>query len=56
MHDRMNDVECAEYADQIYEAQLSRRQERRARRYRFWEGLADLLLSIPPGIAVRLGG
>jgi len=31
-------------------------QQRRARRRAFWAGVSDLLLSIPPGIAMRIGG
>ena len=35
---------------------LSPRQRRTARRYAFWEGLSEFVLSIPPGVGVRIGG
>ena len=31
-------------------------QRRRTRRRAFWAGVSDILLSIPPGIALRMGG
>lgn len=56
MQHGMNDADRQEYADQIEEARLASRQQRRARRQAFGERVSDFLLSIPAGIAVRLGG
>ena len=52
----MNDADRQEYADQIQEARVAARRQRGARRHAFWTRVSDYLLSIPPGIAVRLGG
>lgn len=52
----MSAADEREYADQIHEARIALRRHRKARRHGFWIGLSDLLLSIPPGIAARLGG
>ncbi|QIG40168.1 hypothetical protein G5T42_12315 [Microbacterium sp. 4R-513] len=57
MTDRgMSVAEEREYAVHIEEARLALRQWRKARRHAFWRELGDALLSMPPGIAVRLGG
>jgi hypothetical protein len=45
-----------ELVEHVEEARLTLRRYRRARRRAFWSGLGDVLLSIPPGIAARLGG
>jgi hypothetical protein len=52
----MNDADRQEYADQIQEARVAARRQRGARRHAFWTRVSDYLLSIPAGIAVRLGG
>ncbi|MEU1972734.1 hypothetical protein ABZ477_13830 [Microbacterium sp. NPDC019599] len=52
----MTSAELQEYAEQIEEARAERRLQRRARRHAFWARLRDLVLSIPPGIGVRIGG
>jgi hypothetical protein len=56
MQHGMNDADRQEYADQIQEALVASRQQRRAPRRAFGERVSDFLLSIPAGIAVRLGG
>lgn len=35
---------------------LDPRAKRKARRDRFWSDLADILLSIPAGVGIRIGG
>lgn len=35
---------------------LTPRQRRAARRHAFWEGLSEFVLSIPPGVGIRIGG
>ncbi|WP_243073604.1 hypothetical protein [Microbacterium sp. SS28] len=52
----MSDDDRLEYAGRIHEARALLRRERRARRGRFWNHVSEALLSIPAGIAVRLGG
>lgn len=59
----MNAAENREFADRIIElrdARAAERQaraaERKARRQTPWAAVSEFLLSIPPGVAVRLGG
>ncbi|MFH8249641.1 hypothetical protein ACH3VR_04645 [Microbacterium sp. B2969] len=54
--DGLNTADAQEYERWIREARSELRRRRKARRYAFWASLADLLLSMPPGIGVRLGG
>lgn len=52
----MSAADQREYADRIRELQLSIVQTRRARRHAFWTRVTDFLFTIPPGVAVRIGG
>lgn len=56
MYSRMSAEEAREYADRIVDARQEARRARQARRHAFWERLTSFLLSIPAGIAVRIGG
>lgn len=52
----MNAAENREFADRIIELRDARAAERKARRQTPWAAVSEFLLSIPPGVAVRLGG
>lgn len=52
----MNIAEKREFADHIIQLREARAAERRARRHRRWTAASEFLLSIPAGVAVRLGG
>lgn len=56
MNHGTSDAEKQEDAGQIHQAGVHPRQQRKARRHAFWTRVSEFLLSIPPGIAVRLGG
>jgi len=56
MHSRMSADEAREFADRIIEARLHHRRARQARRHAFWNGVSAIVLSIPAGIGIRLGG
>lgn len=54
--DWMSPSEEREYADRIHELRLSARQERAARRHAFWTKVRDVVMSVPAGVGVRIGG
>lgn len=49
-------VDEREDARNLHGARLVLRAQRRARRHAFWRRVSDLLLSMPAGIGVRIGG
>jgi hypothetical protein len=52
----MSEDELEEYADRIRELRVTARRRRQARRHAFWTRARDLVLSMPAGIGVRIGG
>ncbi|MEZ3159569.1 hypothetical protein AB1K54_03375 [Microbacterium sp. BWT-B31] len=55
-NDELRAADGREYADRIRALREATRRQRHARRHARWRALADIVLSIPPGIAMRIGG